>query len=151
MTLLLEFQAATLARALNDTEAAPGVAGFLDGCDLCLTKTEIDIEPDTTLAALDAEEADYSGYARQALVWGVPSVSDDGTVEVIAAPLTFRPTAATVGNQIYAVYIVDGGGTLLYFARQLDEAPVPMVSTLDVLILTIRYRPATDTICIAIT
>lgn len=151
MTLLLEFQAATLARAENDIEAGPGTAGFLNGAELCFTKSELDITPATLIGALTAIQADYTGYAPQALVWADPSVADDNTVEVTADPLVFRPTDAVTPNQLYAGFITNAAGTVLYFARQMDEAPVPMESALDQLIAVVRYRPATQTVLIVIT
>lgn len=151
MTTMIEYQAATLARAECDIQAAAGTAVFLEGAKVHLTKTAIDINIGTTLAELAAEEADYNTYASQVLVWDDPSVADDGTVEVTCAALVWRPTDAVDPNMIWAAYITNGASSVLYFANQLDEAPVPMNSTLDQMIMIVRYRPASQTVVTILT
>jgi hypothetical protein len=145
MTILLEFQVSQIARCADD------IAGYLTGAKLHLTLAAVDINPGTTLAALHAEEATYATYLAQVLLWDVPTVSSDGTVESVATPLVFRPTDNVTPNQIYAVYITDGASAILYFAKQLDEAPVPMTSPLDQMVITVRFRPATQSIVVTIT
>lgn len=150
MTPLLEFQIATLDRATNDIQAAAGVAGFLNAAKLHWTKEIIDINEDTTLAELDAIEADYDGYAAQTLVWGPPTVADDNTVEVVSVAQIYTPTGATTPNQLYAAYIDNSGGTKVYFARQANEAPIPMNDALDTMTVVVRYRPASDTMLVVV-
>jgi hypothetical protein len=140
MASLTEFQTATLARAAND------VAGFLAGCKIALYQSPIDILPSTPLATFSAAEATYTGYAQVTLVYATPSVADDGTVEVVAHPITFRASDAVTPNIIYGCFVVDSTGAILYYAGQFDGAPLPLQNALQLIIVTLRYRPATNSI-----
>ena len=114
MAVLLEFQAAQLIRAGDD------IAGILSGALLGLYQAPVDINAGNTLATFTAVEATYNTYARQVLVWDTPSVADNGTVESIAAALTFRPTDAVVPNVIWGLFILDTTAAFLLFAGQLS-------------------------------
>jgi len=144
LTTLIEFQAFTLSRCADDT------AGSLTGVKAHLTKAVVDINPGTTLAELTAVEADYTGYAATVLVWDVPSVDGAGNVQAVSHTITFRPTDAVAPNQIYALFITDGAGAVLYFANQFTEAPIDMSSALKQIVLTVIYYPATNSIAIVI-
>lgn len=145
METLFEFQASQLARAADD------IAGYLTGVKVGLTQSAVNIDEGTTLAELTAAVATYTGYASVTVVWDDPSVADDGTVEVTSEEIVFRPTApTTIGNQVYNLYIVNTGGTILYFAVLLSTAPIPMESNLDQLKVTLRYRPATNSVAVLV-
>lgn len=141
---LVEFQASQLARAAAD------VADYLADLKIHLTKAEIAITNATTLAELNAVEANYTGYALQTVVWLDPSVADDGTVEVLSEAMEFRPTGTTVTNVIWACYALAAVGGALLFAGSLDGAPITMGSALNSLVLVIRYRPATRSVSVVI-
>lgn len=141
---LIEFQASQLARAAAD------VADYLADLKVHLTMADLAITEATLLAELTAIEATYTGYALETVVWLDPSVSDDGNIEVVSTPMEFRPTASTVGNNIYACYCLAAVGGALLFAGPLDGAPIPMASTLNAILLTIRYRPATRSVSVVI-
>lgn len=130
--------------------ATAEIAGTLDGALLCLTKTSATLDKDTTLAALELIEADYNTYARTAIIWGDPSVSDDGQVEVVGSVAEFRPTDALAPNQVFGVFILDTTEAKVYFVGALDGAPLGMNTTLDSLILTVRYRPATRSLIVIV-
>lgn len=144
MTVLIEFQAAALGRC------ADTIAGLLLATKAHLTKAVVDINPSTPLADLTAVQADYTGYAAQTLVWDTPSVDAGGQVQSVSHALTFRPTDDAAPNQIYAVYITDTDGTVLYYANQFDEAPINMGSSLNQMVLTVVFYPATNSIAIVI-
>lgn len=141
---LFEYQLSQLDRAGDD------VAGFLAGCKLCLYQNVIDIGPGNTHADFVANVANFAGYAKAALVYDTPSVADDGTVEVVTHALTFRPSDATVPNVIWGCWIEDSTAAILYFAAQFDGAPLPMQNALQQIIVTVRFRPASDTLVITV-
>jgi hypothetical protein len=141
---LFEFQLSQLHRAAND------VAGLLDGVKLALFQAPMDIGEATTLAELVANVATFTGYVKTALVWDTPSVADDGTVEVVSHTITFRPSDAVTPNQIWGCWIEDSTAAFVYFAGQFDNAPLPMTSALQQIIVTVRYRPASDTLVITV-
>lgn len=149
MAILTENQASQLARALQDTQAATA-AGYLHLAHLHLYQSPIAILPTTPLATFSAAVATFTGYADQALVWDVPGVADDGTVECVATPLIFRPTDAVTPNIIYGAYITDTAGANLYIFGEFDGAPLPMQNALQQIIVVVRYRPATDSIVITV-
>lgn len=144
MAVAFEYQVAQLARAAND------VAGILTGALVGLYQTVIDINPSNVVATFTAGECDYNTYAEQALVWADPSVADDGTVEVVAAALIFRPTDAVTPNVTWGMFILDTTAAFLLFAGQFDGAPLPLQSALQQVILTVRYRPATGSIVVQV-
>lgn len=148
---LVESQLSQLGRAVNDTQAAMGaVAGILNTAKVRLGKASIPITPATTYAALAAQEADFTGYAAQALTWDVPNTASDGTVECVSTPLVFRPTDAVVDDSIYNVWVSNTGGTAWYLAGAIVGGPIPMANALDQMIVTIRFRPATQSLCVII-
>jgi hypothetical protein len=134
---LIEFQASLLGRAADDV----AVGATLNGAKVHLTKGSVDINPDTTVAELDAVECDYTGYAATAIVWGTPVVADDGNVEVICTQQTYQPTDAVTPNVVYAVYITDTTSAILYFAGVIPDGPLPMGTALDQIKINVRYRP----------
>ncbi len=144
MSQLFEFQKSQLVRALNDT------AGELLGALLGLYQAPIDINQGTPLATFTAAIATYTGYAAQAIVWGLPSVNQAGEVEVQGIGLIFRPTDAVAPNSVWGIYITDSTGADLYFAAQFDAPPIPMVSALDQITIVIRYKPATQSFAVVV-
>lgn len=144
--LLTEFRQMTLERALLDTTTAGGlVAGLID-----LYQTPIAITQLTPLATFTAAVATYVGYAQGVITWALPSVSVDGNVEVVGTVPVFRPTNAVTPNQIYGAYITLAVSGDLAFAAQFDTAPLPMISNLDLIELTVRYRPASQSLIVYI-
>lgn len=141
---LFEFQASQLGRAADD------VAGTLAAVKIKLTKAQIAILPSTILADLTAIEADYTGYALHTITWDAPSLDLAGAVQVVGSISVFRPTGTTVTNQIYMCYIVDTTAAILYFAGDLDGAPIPMLSALNQLQLQVVYKPASNSFTITV-
>lgn len=142
---MLEFIAQELARAADDT------AGSLMGSKLGLYKVETDINQNTLLSTMTANKATFTGYVKTALVWGAPSIADDGSVECVAAPLPFRPTDSAGGDQvIWGCWIEDSTAAVLQFAGQFDLPSPPMNGPLDTMLVTVRYRPASQTVVVLI-
>jgi len=132
MTPVLLTQAAQLA-ALTDY-----IAGGLAGAEIHLFQNNIIFDPSTVVIG-DLDEATYVGYLAIALVFGTPSVSDDGNVESICTAQVWRPTNAVTPNDIYGFFIDDGAGLLLA-GGTFDEGPYPMNSALDVINTVVRFR-----------
>lgn len=148
---LFEYQLATLERATdNVAPVVVGSTGFLFGAEVCLTTAQFDLNQANTLAEFAAVEADFTGYAPAAITWGVPSVADDGTVEVVATAIVFRPTDAVTPNVIYMLYITNAAGDALYYAGVFDNPPLPMNSALDQITVIVRFRPATNSIVVVV-
>lgn len=146
MSTLFEFQDSQVSRAVESTV----VTGYLAGATVDLYQAEIAINQTTPLSEFTSNLANYTGYAQGAITWGPATVADDGTVEILGTVPEFRPTGTAVTNTIWGLFIRDAGGTALYFAGQFDGAPLPMGSTLDSILLTLRFRPATQSVVVVI-
>lgn len=148
---MIESEVSQLERATVDVQPTAGAtAGPLSLSEVHLGQTDLGITQATTYAALVAQEADYTGYAGQVIVWGDPTTAADGTVEVIGVALLFAPTGTTTTNNVYNFWIEDTGGTKWYFAGPIVGGPLPMASALDVIQVTVRYRPASGTILVTV-
>jgi len=134
MASLLANQAMNLA-VLADVVTA--VTGELTGAEVELFQNDILPTPETPLG--DYTLATYDGYAAQAVTWLAPSVADDGSVELVGTVPEWRPTGSVTPNVIYGMLLLTAGGALRA-ALRFDDAPIPMGSTLDSLITTIRFR-----------
>lgn len=90
-----------------------------------LFKNNLTVVAGTVLA--DLTEANYSGYAAQtAAGWSAAAIVS-GAGSTTGTPLTFataNPT--TITNNIYGAYITDAGNTILYWAQNDANAPIPM-------------------------
>jgi len=141
---LLEFQASQLARADAD------IADYLLALKADLYQTEIDILPETPVGDFTAAIATFTGYAQKTVTWGVPSVADDGTVEVVGTYTEWRPADGVTPNNIWGVFFRAAVGGALLFAGQFDGAPLPMNNALNAITITIRYRPASKSIVVVV-
>jgi hypothetical protein len=144
MQPLTEFQASLLARALADT------TGYLVGMQVDLFQTPIAILPTTPLATFTAAIATYTGYAQHIMVWDLPSLDETGQVQVVGTAVIFRPTGTAIGNSIYGCYCTDAVSGDLLFAGAVDNAPVPMNSSLNLLQLQIIFRPASNSFVVTV-
>lgn len=143
---LFEFPQSQEDRASADVA---DTTGPYDGLSVDLFQVNIDINKNTPIAAFTDAVADYSGYAAGAITWETVSIADDGIVEVLGTVPVFKPTGTTVSNTIYGLYILNVGGTAVYFAGLFDE-PIGMGELTDRILLTIRYRPATNTVVVVV-
>lgn len=130
-----------LAELVDCTNLKTAVTGLLVGCEMHLTKSLVPISRDTVLADLTAEEADYTGYAAEAVTWSANTLDDTGRAELIGTAGEFRPTGSAVTNNVYNAWIENGAGDLI-LAWVIEDGPVPMGSTLDSYLATARLRPS---------
>lgn len=147
---LVESQASQLGRAANDINVGTTNPGVFYGAKVHLGQTALAIDANTPYSDLSGQEADFTGYAATVVTWDVPTTAADNTVESVSAPVVFRPTDAVVDNAIYNVWLSNSGGSVWYFAGTIVGGPLPMASTLDQIILVLRYRPATGSIAVTI-
>ena len=97
---------------------AVALKASLAACEIRLLKdSELVINVNTTLAELDAEQADYSGYTAggvEVAAAGDPYLSDDGDVLVTLPSVQFHPVPGTpnVTNSVRGAYCVDSAGVL---------------------------------------
>jgi len=126
----------TIQQLILDAFAAlVAVGGPLETVEVELFQNDIVPTPATPIG--DYTLADYDGYAAEAVTWLAPSVSDAGVPELIGTVGEFRPTGSVTPNTVYGILLTDGAGGLLYAGR-FDAAPLPMGSTLDVVVVTPR-------------
>jgi hypothetical protein len=124
--------------------AADVIAGDLATATVHLGKSNMTIDRNTTKADLTATEANYTGYAAEAVTWLAPSLADDGNIEVVGTVGEFRPTDAVVDNAIYTLWVLSATtGTPLCFAALFDDGPLPMAGPLNSIVVTLRWRPET--------
>lgn len=109
---------------------------------VALSSTNIIPEPTTPIGSYTL--ADYTGYAPGDITPQDPSVSDNGTPEIVYPLTPFRPTGSTVGNLIFCALLIADGGALLGACRLDTDSGIPMQSALDVLQLTLRVRLSPD-------
>lgn len=92
-----------------------GAAGFLDDAALRLSTLNVRPNEETTLATLDAAEADFDGYTTGGitpLVWGTAFIDSDGVPKIQAASVQWSKTAGSTTNTVHIAYLVaDVGGT----------------------------------------
>ena len=119
--------------------SATGTGGILNGAKVGLTKALVDFDPNQPPGQVGTNECDYAGYARAAVTWNAPSISDDGQLEIVGTVPEFRPTDATVDNNAYQAFLVDSAGAKYLGSGQLDGNPIPMGTTLDALVVTMRF------------
>jgi hypothetical protein len=142
----LEYQAATLARALLDT----AMGGTLAGLKVDLTQSNVAITPNTLLATLVAQIATFDGYAQGVVTWDLPSLDSTGAVVVVGNIPVWRPTDGVVPNTIYDAYATLATGGALAFAGLLDGAPIPLASALNQLQLIFRYYAAAQSMGVVV-
>jgi len=98
-----------------------------------------DVTPTEGSILADFTVADFSGYAQEtALNFGAPFVNLDGYAEMDLPSVQFDHSGGATANMIYGFYIQKTGGGLLY-AERLPTAPIPMVTSLNALVILSRY------------
>lgn len=116
---------------------AIAASGYLDDAEIALFTNNITPAPDTPISSY--VEADYAGYAREAVTWYPVSVTDGGEPETVGRADEFRPTNSTVPNMVYGVMLIAEDGGLLAVGRFVD-GPYPMQTALDQIIVQFRVR-----------
>ncbi len=121
---------ATQQSQVSALNALTGTGGLLNGAKVHLLKSPVPITPTTTLADLLAAEADYGGYAAQAVgTWGAAYFGIDGKATVTAPGLQFQPSSGTTPNSIYGVFVTNTASSVLLYAEAFPAA----VTLLDAL------------------
>jgi hypothetical protein len=116
-------------------DAARAMTGPLNASKPHLLKAPVGLTPDTTIAQLNAQQADYDGYAAQTSVWTLAAyLGADGRARVTSIDRLFKPNAAVTANTIYGYYETVTDGSQWLFARLLD-IPVTLQGTDTGLIL----------------
>ncbi len=105
---------------------------FLSGMFIRLFQSPLVLSRDTTIAELEAAEADFSGYPAGgiALNWVAPSFNRAG--EVVNQNLMdseFRPTSSVIQNNIYGWFVEDPSNSYLVAFANFPDGPIPMQST----------------------
>lgn len=101
-------------------------------CYLRLFKAAIDIDAATTLAELEAAQADYDGYAPIQLANWSDAVIVDSAAMTEADVVSYEAAADAEGS-IYGCYATNGAGDKLWFASLFSEAvPIPFLAELQV-------------------
>jgi hypothetical protein len=137
---LLATQYLDLQTSLAATGSSSIASTALGDASVHLFNANIDITKDTTLAELLAIEADYQGYGAESITWNPPNVSSDGAVEVIGDVGQFRATGSDSPNGIWGLWVENGDSSLCLVGK-FDSPPIPIVDTLSLLEVTLRYRP----------
>jgi len=100
-----------------------------------------DMVPDVGTVLADFTEADFSGYAAQAVAtWGVPYIDQvNGGVSITAPAHQFQAAnPTTVPNTVYGYYLEDTGGNLVQAGR--FDAPIDMVQPSDGFVLAVTIN-----------
>lgn len=107
------------------------MTGLLDGAMLKLLKAPPTLLPNITLAVCDANEADFDGYAAQAVTsWQAAAKGPDGLVRVDSDNKQWLATGTTTSCTVYGVYETNADEDVL---QQVWELDVPIVMGVDLL------------------
>jgi hypothetical protein len=121
----------------------------LAGATVHLFASNTPVNRDTIKADLLAGEAAFTGYAMKTVTWGTPARSSDGQIEMTGIMTAWRPTDAVTPNTVYALWLAKlTSGDVLGVAT--FDNPVPMQDALDELIVTLRFRPLTNSLVVYI-
>lgn len=112
-------------RALDDLLVALVGIADVDG-EIRLFQNNLTVSPLTVLG--DLTEADFSGYAAEAIAggdWQTPAkIMPDGSArQILGTVVTFDQTASTISNTVYGWYWVASDGTL----ELAGNFPTPLV------------------------
>src|SRR5919204_2712033 len=95
-----------------------------------LAKNNVTITRATVIG--DLTEANFSGYASQSIgAWGAPVYDAANHRYSSTAPTnTWTNSTGVVGNTIYAVYVVDSSGNLIFVEAARDSSGNPIDMTI---------------------
>lgn len=111
----------------------------LNALEIHLIQTDLPPLEETTLADLEAEEADFSGYAAKTAVdMDGPLVDDSGRVKLISPNQLFTHNGGGTANTIYGYYVTNAGNTVLEFWEKF-ETPQAMVNNGDACSFVARF------------
>ena len=128
-----------LAQLIDHAVAGP-FSGVLDGLFLGLAQF-----PSTTLTPADGlsalTQADYNGYARQAVVWNGPYTDALGQQAIQSSALYFTPTDALKPNQITMMFLADAltAGNLI-LSEVLPGGPIFLTGPANAFALSVIFQ-----------
>lgn len=100
----------------------------LANCSIGICAAPIAPTADTTYAQVEAIEANFGGYARQALATLTEPWIGPGDLELVeAARQVYRPSNDSFPNVAYALFLTGSASTKLYGVEVFDQ-PVPLPS-----------------------
>jgi len=134
-------EALAILLALTDT------GGVFDGAKVRLFVN--DVAPVATSVVGDFTPTTYTGHADKLITWLAPSVADDGSPECIGTVPEFRPTDGVTPNSVFGALVIDSGSVMMEGGR-FDDAPLPMNSALDSILVTVRLRFLSDSLMVVI-
>jgi len=137
----------TNTEALAILEALTDTGGLLDGALIRLYVN--DVQPVVTSVAADFDPTTYTGHADKLITWLAPSIADDGSPEVIGTVPEFRPTDGVVPNTVFGALLIDSGFVMMEGGR-FEDAPLPMESATDAIVITVRLRFLEGSIAVVI-
>jgi hypothetical protein len=119
-------------------QAASGAAGPLHTTFMGLYIAPTPL-PSFTMAIGDIVEAGFTGYARQAVVWGPPYISQSGLVAMDSASLHWQPSDAVAPQTVTGIFLASLAtlGTLKA-AMQLDN-PVALPDAFHLMDVIVRF------------
>jgi len=98
----------------------------LDNCRVGLYKQPFGPTVDTTLAELEAIEADYPGYARHAIAaWNGPFIAQNGKTLVADDAIVFQATGDDSTNTIYGQFLI-GSDSVTYLGAEPFNTPISL-------------------------
>lgn len=101
------------------------ITSVLDGVRLHLFASNITLSPTTTLSALQAAEASFSGYSPDVLtVWSTPTIDMSGRAVSMCTEPSFTGTASGGTGNLYGYFYTDSSGTKFYGAESFAGGPI---------------------------
>ncbi len=129
--------------AIDHALAGPysgGLDGVFVGLSIAPTTGQ---SPDSTMA--DITEANYDGYARQAVVWHPPYVEQGGANAVQSASLYWTPTDSTKPNTIVGMFLADANVAGNLLASEFFTAPQALAGPQSAFSLSLIFALAANT------
>lgn len=104
-------------------------------------------------AALEAGVATFDGYAAgvSVVTWDAPSLDELGNVEVVGTIPVFRDAGAVTPNQIYGFLVQNAAKTRMLMNGPIDGGPIQMDGPLKQIMVTLRWKVATNTLSVSLT
>lgn len=95
-----------------------------------LFASSVTINSATTLAALLAAEATFTGYVKAALsTWAAASLDGSNAAASLNTQGQFTPTSGGGSGNLYGYFLTDSGGTKLYGAETFSGAPITVAQS----------------------
>lgn len=101
------------------------ISAVLNGVKLRLFSSNLTIGPSTTLSALLAAEATFTGYTSNTLTaWSTPTIDMTGRAATVCTQPSFTGTASGGTGSLYGYFYTSSAGTKLYGAESFASGPI---------------------------